>query len=97
MIRTYPCTVYHLTTNYNVRKVILARPFSTSYGGYGSYTQGGKFYRDRDVFETPAKAIHEGRKKLRQWKRSLEQAQESLAKQTAALDKAEMAAKKGQP
>ena len=88
MSRTYPFIAHILTANYNVRKVTLTRPYSESSDAFGAYTAAGKLHRNRDLFETPAKAIHEGRKKLRQWQRGIDNAQKAIKKQTEALDKA---------
>lgn len=87
--RTYPCQRYTLTRNYNVRKVIIARPYSTSYDNGSGYTARGVYYRNSDLFDTKIAAIKTGRAQIRRRQKSLDRGAEEVRKAIAALDKAE--------
>jgi hypothetical protein len=86
---TYPRQAYELTTNYNVRKVTLARPYSESSDAWGAYSAKNKFYRASDLFDTKTAAIKAGRAKIKRIQKRLDQAGEALKKHAAALDKAD--------
>jgi hypothetical protein len=85
---TYPRTVYTLTRNYNVRKVTLVKPFS-QWATNSGYTARGVFYAERDIHPTRDAAIKSGCATLKRRKKALEGGLELVAKQFAALDKAE--------
>ncbi len=88
MKREYPCKVFTLTANYNVRPVNLARPYSESSDAWGAYTANRKFYASRDIFDTKTAAVKAGRSRIARRKKSLERAMDQLHKDSAALDKA---------
>lgn len=89
MTRTYPCQVYELTVNYNVRKVTLARPYRDGSDNWGAYTKAGKFYRSADIFDTKAAAIKAGRKKIARCLKNIAYAQNLLSKHIDTLNKIE--------
>ena len=87
--RQYPCIAYELTSNYNVRKLKLDRPYSDSSDRWGAYTASGKYYRADVLFDTRKAAIKAGRSRINRRLKNLAAAQNEIGKHIDALNKAE--------